>query len=87
MSELVPNLQGNGVVNGRDPLAVLRVVRQGASGNRTASAPSNPGMPAFGWKLSDAEVAAVAAYRSTAWGNGAAAVGTDSLRDLRDHLR
>ena len=87
VSELVPSLHGDGVVNGRDPVGVLRVVLQGASGNRTASASSNPGMPAFGWKLSDAEVAAVATYLRTSWGNTAAEVDASSVRDLRDSLR
>jgi mono/diheme cytochrome c family protein len=43
-------------------------------------------MPAFNWKLTDAQVAAVATYVRNSWGNAAAAVTADQVQDLRGKL-
>jgi mono/diheme cytochrome c family protein len=43
-------------------------------------------MPAFGWKLDDTQVAAVATYVRNAWGNAAPAVTPGQVKDLRAEL-
>jgi len=43
-------------------------------------------MPAFDWKLSDAEIAAVASFVRNSWGNSAAPVSTGDVHDLRQAL-
>jgi mono/diheme cytochrome c family protein len=43
-------------------------------------------MPAFDWKLSDAETAAVVTYVRNGWGNAAAAVSSGDVRRQRDAL-
>jgi mono/diheme cytochrome c family protein len=43
-------------------------------------------MPAFDWKLSDAEVAAVVTYVRNSWGNAAAAVPADAVSSQRKSL-
>ena len=43
-------------------------------------------MPAFAWKLDDAQVAAVATYARNSWGNSAPAVHADQVADLRGAL-
>jgi mono/diheme cytochrome c family protein len=44
-------------------------------------------MPAFDWKLSDAQVAAVATFIRTSWGNQASVVSAGVVRDTRRSLR
>jgi mono/diheme cytochrome c family protein len=44
-------------------------------------------MPAFGWKLSDAQIAAVATFLRTSWGNRASAVSAATVAELRKTLR
>jgi mono/diheme cytochrome c family protein len=86
-AELIPSLVGNGAVVGTDPTTILHVILQGAVANHTSSAPTNPGMPAFDWKLSDAEVAAVATYLRTSWGNRASIVEPGSVGKMRKQVR
>jgi len=85
-TQLIPSLIGDGAVTGADPITVLRAILHGATGNHTSFAPSDPAMPAFDWKLSDAEVAAVATYVRTSWGNQASAVDASAARALREKL-
>jgi mono/diheme cytochrome c family protein len=85
-SELIPTLIGNGAVVGADPISVLHVILHGATTNHTALAPTDPGMPAFGWKLSDPQIAAVATYIRSNWGNQASVVGASTVKDLRETL-
>lgn len=42
--------------------------RQGAQSVATDKEPTGPAMPAFGWQLNDAQVAAVATYVRNHWG-------------------
>ncbi len=50
------------------------MVLQGVRTVGTTAAPTAPGMPAFGWKLNDDQVAAVLTYVRNTWGNAAPAV-------------
>jgi mono/diheme cytochrome c family protein len=84
---LIPSLIGDGVVVGADPVSVLHVILHGATANHTQFAPTDPGMPAFDWKLSDAQVAAVATYIRNSWGNQASVVDAGTVQDLRERLR
>jgi mono/diheme cytochrome c family protein len=43
-------------------------------------------MPAFGWQLDDAEVAAVLTYVRNSWGAAAPAVQADAVRRARQAL-
>jgi len=86
-SELIPSLIGDGAVVGTDPISVLHVILHGATANHTQFAPTDPGMPAFDWKLSDAQVAAVATFIRTNWGNQASVVNASMVRDTRETLR
>jgi mono/diheme cytochrome c family protein len=83
---LITSLQRNGVVNAPDPVGVLRVILDGAQGNVTKGAPTRPGMPGFGWKLDDRDVAAVATFVRQGFGNNARAVTVDHVADLRRAL-
>jgi mono/diheme cytochrome c family protein len=87
VSALIPTLVGDGSAVGNDPTGVLRVILHGASANHTQSAVTDPGMPAFDWKLSDAQVAAVATFVRSSWGNHAAAVDAGAVGEMREKLR
>ncbi|GAA4163676.1 c-type cytochrome [Shinella granuli] len=81
-----PPLAGSGKVNNPDPTTVIRVLLEGARAVPTKTHPSPLTMPAFGWKLDDDEIAAVATYVRSSWGNSGGAVEADEVRKLRGLL-
>jgi mono/diheme cytochrome c family protein len=83
---LFPTLAGAPAVQSREPTSLVRVVLRGAKSVATAPAPTGAAMPAFGWMLSDAQVAAVTTYVRNAWGNVAPAVSTDDVAGQRKTL-
>ncbi len=83
---LFPTLNGAPVVQSSDPASLIRVVLEGARSASTASAPTAPAMPAFGWLMTDAQVADVVTYIRNAWGNAAAPVTNGDVRGARDKL-
>jgi cbb3-type cytochrome c oxidase subunit III len=60
--DMFPNLAEAATVKAKDPTTVLRVILQGAQTVSTDREPTGPAMPAFGWQLNDAQIAAVATY-------------------------
>ncbi|MCK8787850.1 cytochrome c [Roseomonas sp. NAR14] len=87
VDRMFPRLAGSQVVQQEDPTTLLRVVLTGVRGASTAEAPTAPAMPAFGWRLSDEQVAAVVTYIRNTWGNAAPAVAADAAQSLRDTVR
>jgi len=83
---MFPTLAGSPAVQSTDPSSLLRVILRGARSAATDAAPTAPGMPAFGWLLSDQEVAAVATYVRNAWGNAAPPVSSDDVAKARSAL-
>jgi mono/diheme cytochrome c family protein len=78
-----PPLKGNAVVQAKDPETVVHVI---LSGQKTAVTHDNPtglAMPAFDWKLGNDEIADLATYLRSAWGNTAGAVSRDKVADTR----
>ena len=61
---------------------MLRVILQGAQTVSTDSEPTAPAMPAFGWQLTDAQIAAVATYIRDRFGK-APAVSENDARKTR----
>jgi mono/diheme cytochrome c family protein len=80
-------LKGSAIAQSREPTTVIRAILNGVRAAPTDSAPTPFSMPAFGWKLSDPEVAAVATYVRNAWGNAASPVSADEVADLRERLQ
>ncbi len=80
-------LAGSGKVNNDDATTVVRVILEGARAVPTKAHPSPLTMPAFDWKLTDAQVAAVATYVRSSWGNRGGAVSAGEVADLRAALR
>ncbi len=69
-----------------DPTGLLHVLLAGSRIGTSNALPSPMTMPAFAWKLSDAEVADVSTYIRNSWGNQAAAVEATSVADMRKKL-
>ncbi len=74
-------------VQASDPINLVRAVLLGAASVATDTAPTAPAMPAFGWKLSDQQIAAVLNYVRTSWGNAAAPLDAGQVHTLRERLR
>lgn len=83
---LFPALDGSPVVQQTDPTSLMHVVLRGALGVATEPAPTGPGMPEFGWLLTDDQVAVVLTYIRNSWGNVAPAVSAGEVRKARHAL-
>lgn len=83
---LFPDIAHAPSVASRDPATLIRVVLQGASTVATDQEPTGPQMPAFGWQLSDAQVAAVTTYIRNSWTHAAPAVSEHDVRAARQAL-
>ncbi|MDB5619838.1 MAG: alcohol dehydrogenase [Tardiphaga sp.] len=83
---LFPKLAGSALVQQVDPMTLAHVVLSGTRAVSTDGAPTGPAMPAFDWRLNDAQVAAVLTYIRNSWGNAAAAVPASAVADQRTSL-
>lgn len=83
---LFPNIAAASSVASRDPTTLIRVVLQGAQSVATDAEPTGPAMPAYGWQLTDAQVAAVTTYVRNSWMHAAPAVTEREVRAARDAL-
>ncbi|MGI4881094.1 MAG: c-type cytochrome [Janthinobacterium lividum] len=78
-----PSLAGNATVLHKNPDSLVSAILGGARLPSIAGAPSRLAMPAFGWRYSDEEIAALATYVRSAWGNRAPAVTAAEVKRLR----
>jgi len=85
-AHLFPRLAGSALVQSDDPTTLVRIALQGTRAASTPSMPTAPAMPAFDWRLGDAQVAAVLTYIRNSWGNAAAAVSADAVARQRAAL-
>lgn len=85
-ASLFPRLAGSALVQSDDPTTLARVVLQGSRAVSTPSKPTAPAMPAFGWRLNDAQVAAVLTYIRNNWGNAAPPVAAGTIASQRSSL-
>ena len=83
---LFPDIANAPAVAARDPTTLIRVVLQGAETAATNEEPTAPQMPAFGWQLNDAQVAAVTTYIRNTWSHAAPAVTEGEVRSARATL-
>jgi mono/diheme cytochrome c family protein len=86
-AHLFPKLAMAPLVNGADPASLIRVVLSGSRAGATDAAPTAPAMPAFGWNLSDDNVADVLTYVRNSWGNAAPAVSASEVKTMREQLQ
>jgi mono/diheme cytochrome c family protein len=86
IADIFPSLNGTAVVQQTDATSLLHVVLRGARSVGTDKAPTAPAMPAFGWILTDDQVANVVTYIRNAWGNAAPAVSASEVGKERKAL-
>ena len=86
VNAIFPKLAGSQIVQQADPTTLVRVVVQGSRSASTPRAPTGPGMPSLGWRLSDAQVANVVTYIRNAWGNRAERVSAGDVASIKKKL-
>ena len=82
-AQVFPRIAGNSTVLSGDPSSVIRLILDGSQLPATRDAPSELGMPSFGWRLSDDEVAELASFVRQSWGNQASAVQAAQVGAIR----
>jgi mono/diheme cytochrome c family protein len=80
---LFPRLAGSALVQSDDPTTLARVVLHGSRAVATSAKPTGPAMPAFDWRLNDAQIAAVLTYIRNSWGNTASPVSSSDVAEQR----
>jgi len=83
---LIPDLANASSVAAHEPTSLLRVVIHGAQSVATEREPTSPAMPAFGWQLTDAQIAAVTTYVRNNWGHAAPATSPGEAHDVRKRM-
>lgn len=83
VAKLIPPLKDSPDVQSPDPTSLGRVLLHGTRNVATAEAPTGPSMPAFGWKLTDPQAAAVLTYIRNSWGNAAPPVEAGQVGKVR----
>jgi mono/diheme cytochrome c family protein len=84
-TRVFPALAGNPVLQSQDATSLIHVVLSGGQLGATQTAPSTFTMPAFGWRLSDQEVADVVSFIRSSWGNQGTAVSAAQVAVLRSN--
>jgi alcohol dehydrogenase (quinone), cytochrome c subunit len=84
--KVLPKVAGNSSVLAEDPNSLIRLVLAGSSLPGTAAAPSPLGMPGFGWRLTNEEVAQLLTFIRNSWGNQASSVSSREVAQVRASL-
>ena len=84
---LIPDLAHSSSVASREPTSLLRVVIQGARTAATSDEPTAPAMPAFGWQLSDEQIASLTTYIRNSWGHAASPTSPVDVHKARQDLQ
>jgi thiosulfate dehydrogenase len=79
---VIPALAGNLSVTADNPLTALRVVLEGAHTPVTQHATATV-MPGYGWVLNDQKAAELMSYLRGSWGNRAAPVTAEQVKNAR----
>ncbi|UPG96620.1 cytochrome c [Luteibacter aegosomatissinici] len=85
-AHVFPAIAGNPTVLAEDSTTLVRLILKGSRLPSTEAAPSPLGMPAFAERLSDDEVAQLATYVRSHFGNHASAVDASAAHKVRDSL-
>jgi mono/diheme cytochrome c family protein len=85
-SKALPKVAGNSSVLAEDPSSLISLVLAGSSLPATAAAPSPLGMPGFGWRLTNTEVAELLTFIRSSWGNQASSVSAGDVARVRGAL-
>jgi mono/diheme cytochrome c family protein len=82
-SALFPSLSGSALVQSDDVTTLARLILQGSRAVATPDKLTAPAMPAFDWRLNDAQIAAVLTFIRNRWGNAAAPVAASTVARQR----
>ncbi len=82
-AEIFPELQGNAMVLGKDASPLLSVILNGTSTPSTDRRPMNLVMQGYNDRMNDEEVAALATFVRSAWGNKAGDVSASQVATVR----
>jgi alcohol dehydrogenase (quinone), cytochrome c subunit len=82
-AKVLPEIAGNSSVLSADPSSLIRLVLRGSSLPATPASPSALGMPGFGWRLSNTEVAQLLTFIRSSWGNQAPSVSAIEVAHIR----
>jgi len=85
-SAIFPPLAGNASIRQVRADTVVRMVLAGGKAVSTPKAPTGPGMPSFGWRLTDEQVANILTYVRNNWGNEAPAISSETVKRIRSAL-
>lgn len=77
-----PPLKGSLAVTDTNPELLVSIILKGYDAREEYGV-----MPAFGERLSDGEIAAIASHERGSWGNGAAKVSEADVKKIRDSLK
>jgi mono/diheme cytochrome c family protein len=81
-----PQLAGNASVLTTNTDSLIAIILGGSRLPSTAPAPSALAMPPFGWRYNDGEIAQLATFVRTSWGNGGSAVTAAEVAAMRKSL-
>jgi len=84
---MFPQLAENPLINNDNASSLIRVVLAGSRAVDTDAKPTAPAMPAFGWDLSDDQIANVVTFVRNSWGNAAPAVSAGDVAEMRKALQ
>jgi mono/diheme cytochrome c family protein len=82
--DLLPPLTGNASVLERDPSSLINIMLNGAGRIVVNGVPDSYRMTPFRVLLSDEEIADIATFIRSSWGNDAGSVGVTQVHELRD---
>lgn len=83
---MATRLSDNPSIRAGDAASLMHVVLVGGRAARTKANPTGAGMPAYDWKMTDADIAAVLTYVRNSWGNAAPAVSPGEVGAARKDL-
>lgn len=86
VSHMITGFAGNKAILAGNTDTLTSVVLGGARAVHTHTYVTGAGMPAFDWKLSDAEIADILTFMRNSWGNSAAAVTAEEVARMRKQL-
>ncbi|WP_322052775.1 c-type cytochrome [Paraburkholderia bannensis] len=85
-ARVFPSLANNPSVLAGHPDSLIAVILAGSRLPSTASAPAPLAMPPFAWRYDDDEIAQLATFVRSAWGNDASAVTAADVKRVRAQL-
>ena len=83
MPSAFPPLKGNAAVDAADPTLHLHTILHGASGTTIGGVKYTSVMPPFAGQLSDTDIADIANYERSSWGNQGKPVTAAEVATLR----